>query len=208
LIFFAADSVSIFSFNLYQVPIQPGSEKSKAFFLNNGSLLLRVFMETKQILPESRMSKAIIDLLIDIPIFDSLKSDELHTIARYMTFMDFKPREVVFQEGDKGDYVCFVAAGSLTVLKKNEKGKQVIIATLNKGRSIGEMAIIDDFPRSATVKARNDTTLIILTRKGFDQILANHSTVGVKILKGISRLLSMNLRQTSSRLADYLLPLS
>ena len=127
-------------------------------------------MEIKQILPDSRISKAIIDLLIDIPIFDSLKADELRIVAKYMSFMDFKPRETVFQEGDKGDYVCFVAEGSLTVLKKNERGNQVIIATLNKGRSIGEMAVIDDFPRSATVKARNDTTLVILTRNGFDQI--------------------------------------
>lgn len=165
-------------------------------------------METKQVLPDSRMSNAIMNFLIDIPIFDSLKSDELRIVARYMNFMDFKPRETVFQEGDKGDYVCFVADGSLNVLKKNEVGKQVIIATLNKGRSIGEMAVIDDFPRSATVKARTDSTLVILTRKGFDQILSNHPNIGVKILKGISRLLSMNLRKTSSRLADYMLPLS
>ncbi|MBN1848121.1 MAG: cyclic nucleotide-binding domain-containing protein [Deltaproteobacteria bacterium] len=154
------------------------------------------------------MFNTIINFLIDIPIFDSLSSDELRIVAKYMNFMDFKPRETVFQEGDKGDYVCFVAAGSLNVLKKNETGKQVTIATLNKGRSIGEMAVIDDFPRSATVKARNDTTLVILTRKGLDLIITNHPNVGVKILKGISRLLSMNLRKTSSQLADYMLPLS
>ena len=166
-------------------------------------------MTTKQALSDNnRMSTAIIDFLIEIQIFDSLTSDELRIVAKYMNFMDFQPREIVFREGEKGDYVCFVAEGSLNVLKKNENGRQVIIASLNKGRSIGEMSVIDDFPRSATVKARNDTTLVILTRKGFDQILKVHPNIGVKILKGISRLLSMNLRKTSSQLADYMLPLS
>jgi CRP-like cAMP-binding protein len=157
---------------------------------------------------ETNLSKAVIDLLIDIPMFDSLKSDELRIISKYFNFIDFERGEVIFKEGEKGDYVCFVTKGSLDVLKKNEIGKEVVISSLSRGRSIGEMAIIDDFPRSATVKARVETTLVILTRKGFEQILDQHSVIGVKILKGISRLLSMNLRKTSSRLADYMLPLS
>ena len=166
-------------------------------------------METKQAFSDnSRMSTAIIDFLLEISIFDSLGSDELRVVAKYMNFMDFRPREIVFREGEKGDYVCFVAEGSLNVLKKNEKGRHVTIASLNKGRSIGEMSVIDDFPRSATVKAKKETTLVILTRKGFNQILEIYPNIGVKILKGISRLLSMNLRKTSSQLADYMLPLS
>lgn len=157
---------------------------------------------------DSRIADAIIDFLIDIPIFDTLNPDELKIVSKYMTFMDFKPGEIVFDEGEKGDYVCFVAEGSLNVLKKNVVGKQVVISGLTRGRSIGEMSVIDDFPRSATVKAKTKSTLIILGRKGFDQILDQHSKIGVKILKGMSRLLSMNLRKTSSRLADYMLPLS
>ena len=165
-------------------------------------------MSKNQSISETNLSKAIIDLLIDIPIFDTLNSDELKIISKYMNFMDFEPRETIFKEGEKGDYVCFVTEGSLDVLKKNEKGREVVIASLGRGRSIGEMSVIDDFPRSATVKARVKTTLIILTRKGFEQVLEQHSQIGVKILKGISRLLSMNLRKTSSRLADYMLPIS
>ena len=162
----------------------------------------------KQVISETKLSKAVIDLLIDIPMFDSLKSDELNIISKYMKFMEFNKSEIIFKEGEKGDYVCFVTKGSLDVLKNNEKGKAVVISSLGRGRSIGEMSVIDDFPRSATVKARVESTLVILTRNGFEQILDQHSVIGVKILKGISRLLSMNLRKTSSRLADYMLPLS
>lgn len=158
-------------------------------------------------LPETNLSKAVVDLLIDIPMFDQIKSDDLKILARHMNFMDFKPRETIFTEGDKGDFVCFVTKGSLDVVKANEKGKDVVIASLGRGRSIGEMAVIDEFPRSATVKAKTQSTLLILTRKGFDDLLDLHPQIGIKLLKGLARLLSMNMRKTSSRLADYMLPL-
>ncbi len=156
---------------------------------------------------ETNLSKAVIDLLIEIPMFDQIKSDDLKILARSMNFMDFQPREVIFSEGDKGDFVCFVTRGALDVVKKNEKGKEVVIATLGKGRSIGEMSIIDDFPRSATVRAKSQTTLLILTRKRFEEMLEQHPQIGVKLLKGIARFMSMNMRKTSSLLADYMLPL-
>ncbi len=83
-------------------------------------------------IPETNLSKAVIDLLIEIPMFDQIKSDDLKILARSMNFMDFQPREVIFSEGDKGDFVCFVTRGALDVVKKNEKGKEVVIATLGK----------------------------------------------------------------------------
>lgn len=163
-------------------------------------------VQTKGI-TETNLSRAIVDLLIDIPMFDQIKSDDLKVLARHMNFMDFEPREPIFLEGDKGDFVCFVTKGSLDILKKNEKGKNIVIASLGKGRSIGEMAVIDDFPRSATVKAKTQTTLLILTRKGFDQLLDQHPQIGIKLLKGLAKLLSINMRKTSSLLADHMLPL-
>ena len=120
----------------------------------------------------------------------------------------FASNELVFKEGDKGTFVCFVVDGTLNVVKESEIGESVVITALSKGRSIGEMAVIDDFPRSATVKARTNSRLILLTRKGFDLISEEHPKVGIKILKRISRLLSLNLRKTSSRLVDYMLPVS
>ncbi|MBW1774656.1 MAG: cyclic nucleotide-binding domain-containing protein, partial [Deltaproteobacteria bacterium] len=84
---------------------------------------------------------------------------------------------------------------------------KVTIATLSKGRSIGEMSVIDNTPRSATVRSLTKSILIALTLDGLNHICNEHPKVGIEILKGISRLLSMNMRKTSSRLADYMLPM-
>lgn len=164
-------------------------------------------VESKE-LSGSKMAEAIIDFLFSIPMFDTLQGDELRIVSKYMNFIDLGKDEILFKEGERGDYVCFVVEGSVDVLKGTGGGEYVVLATLPKGRSIGEMAVIDDFPRSATVRAQKSATLVILTRKGFDLILEKHPQVGVKILKGIARLLSQNLRQTSSRLVEHLLPLS
>lgn len=165
-----------------------------------------MFKKTK---PEKKVSEApsIIDFLIDLPLFDTLNGTELKIIARHMNYFELEPGEMLFREGDKGDSVCFVVNGALDVYKESAGGGDVVIATIPKRRSIGEMAIIDNTPRSASVRARTDTALVALTQKGFDQILEDHPKIGIAILKGLSRLLSMNLRKTSSRLADYLLPL-
>ncbi|UCB49415.1 MAG: cyclic nucleotide-binding domain-containing protein [Deltaproteobacteria bacterium] len=154
------------------------------------------------------MSQAIIEFLIlNIPILGTLQDKELMVIESYLNFIELTPGEIVFREGEPGDYVCFVVEGSLDVLKRSESGEDIVISTLSKGRSIGEMSVIDDLPRSASVKARTKATLLTLSRENFDYILAEHSKIGVKILKGIARLLCLNLRKTSSRLADYMLPL-
>lgn len=165
-------------------------------------------MREPQDVRESKTVESIIDFLIDIPLFDELRSSELKIIGRQMNFVEINKNETVFKEGDKGDYVCFVVNGILDVIKQSTTGRDVVIASLSTGRSIGEMSAIDDYPRSATVKARTNATLVILSRKGFELILQSYPKIGIKVLKGLARVLSMNLRKTSSQLADYVLPLS
>ncbi|MFZ5572965.1 MAG: cyclic nucleotide-binding domain-containing protein [Thermodesulfobacteriota bacterium] len=149
-----------------------------------------------------KLQERIIEFLIKIPLFDRLDATELQLIAHHMNFFEIQKNAVLFNEGDKGDYVCFIVDGQLDVIKESASGQPVVIATLSKGRTIGEMSIIDNTPRSATIKAKSDATLVSLTGKGLESILQNQPQIGIKILKGLARLLSMNMRKTSSQLAD------
>jgi CRP/FNR family transcriptional regulator, cyclic AMP receptor protein len=149
----------------------------------------------------------IADFIMDIPLFDELNSRELEIVADHMNFFEIDEDEVLFTEGDRGDYVCFVLKGSLDVVKETGvPGETVTIATITRKRSIGEMSVIDNTTRSATAIARSKTSLVALPQKSFNAILDRHPKTGIKILKGIARLMSLNMRKTSSRLADYMLP--
>lgn len=163
-------------------------------------------------LAESRTRETITDFLATFSFFDSLDEQDLALVCRHLYILDLDPGKLLFKEGDKGDCVYFVVDGELDVLKDAGSGRRagldrVLITSLVKGKSIGEMSVIDRTPRSATAKARTKATLVGLTLEDFDSICEEHPRVGIKILKGISRLLSMNMRKTSSRLADYMLPM-
>ncbi|MCP4689579.1 MAG: cyclic nucleotide-binding domain-containing protein [Desulfobacterales bacterium] len=148
----------------------------------------------------------IADFIMDIPLFDALHGKELKIVADHMNFFEIEKKEILFREGDHGDYLCFVVEGELEVIKNYSSLEDaVVIAKASQKRSIGEMSVIDETTRSATVRASTKTTLIALPKSGFDSILEENPRIGIKILKAIARLMSMNIRRTSSRLADFML---
>jgi CRP-like cAMP-binding protein len=155
------------------------------------------------------LSKAIVDFFHDLPIFSRLNADEVRLVAKHMNVLELQPGETLFEESDRGNFMCFIAHGTLEVIKKPGRSDQeVVITTLRKGQSIGEMSVVENLPRSATVKARATTKLFILSQAAFDHVLSKHYHIGIKLLKGIAILLSNNLRKTSSRLADHMLPIN
>ena len=165
-------------------------------------------MDESKIKSIGKPTRSVMNFLSRVPIFNELSFDELETVVPFMSYMQLDQGEILFKEGEHGNYVFFVAKGILDIYKKSASGGDVVIASLTKGHSVGEMSIIDTFPRSATVRTRTEAMLLIITKAGFNRILTSHPAIGIKILKGISRLLSQSLRKTSTRLVDYMLPLS
>lgn len=142
--------------------------------------------------------------LLSLPIFDNFNVDELTILAKHMSYVTLQRGEHLFLEGDKGTFMGFVVQGLLEVIKKSDNGQNVVIARLTKGNSIGEMALIDKSPRSATVIAKQPTTMVTLSDKGFDLLTEKSPILGVKVIQKIARLLSLYMRRTSSRLADLM----
>lgn len=155
------------------------------------------------------LSKAIVDFFMELPLFSRMNPEEVKLVARHMNVVELQPGQVLFQEYEQGNFMCFIESGRLEVLKQLGASQQeVLITTLGRGQSIGEMSVIEDMPRSATIRARDGARLYILSQAAFDLILNRHTNIGIKLLKGIAVLLSNNLRKTSSRLAEYMLPVS
>lgn len=161
-------------------------------------------MESKSKSHKNLLKAAIIDCLSGIAIFTDLDDTELGIVSELMHVSRFEPGDIVFAEGDPGDEVCFVVDGTLDVLKIQSGEVEKKIALKAPGGSIGEMAVIGNFSRTATVKACTDTTLLTLSRKRFDQICDEYPAIGVKVLRSIAQMLSMHLRDTSQELLEVL----
>ncbi len=142
------------------------------------------------------------EFMLTLPLFDDFSNEEVDIIARHTNYTEIKRGEYLFTEGEKGDFMCFIVRGLLEVLKKSGQGDYRTIARLGKNSTIGEMSIIDKSPRSASVIARQPSIAIILTQKGFNILTTNYPATGIIMLKKIMRLLSLNMRRTSSKLAD------
>lgn len=109
----------------------------------------------------------------------------------------FGPGEVVIQEGTKGTSAFIVLSGAVEVLKRSGD-KDILVATLGEGQVFGEMGLIEDRPRSATVKAMTELALQVISREGFNDLLQKKPSVLIPIIKSLFE----RLRQASEMLAE------
>ncbi len=141
----------------------------------------------------------------EIPLFDTLTVEESKILEKHMLYKELEPDTLVYKEGSHGSSVCFVAEGKLQVIKRNKSGQEAIIATLEKGQSVGEMAIIDGLTRSASVKALTRAKVIILKREDFNKVIDENADIAIKILKELARSLSITLRDRSADITRLML---
>jgi CRP-like cAMP-binding protein len=144
------------------------------------------------------------ELLESIPMFADLPRREVEVLARHMGAYAARPGTVVFPEGGRSPYLCFVATGMLEVLKEQREHDRRRLAVIRPGKAVGEMAFIDKQPHSASVVANTDTTLLLLTARGFEHLSEDSPRLALKLLWRLGELLSHRLRQTSGQLVDFL----
>lgn len=162
-------------------------------------------MSNTRIISGHSITEDVIKFFMNVPFFDRINSEEVNVIAKHMAFQKIDKGDILFKEDDKGTYICFIVSGTLEVhVKKRHSDEKMVLATLTRGQSIGEMAIIENLPRFATVVALEDSTMYMLSKSAFDLILTKHPHIGIKLLKGVSSILSNNLRQTSLKLAEFM----
>jgi len=134
-------------------------------------------------------------------IFSLLDDEDIENIVPFFHLVECPSKTVVFREGDPGDFIGFILSGKVEVKKQTEfKGNQLIIALLSKGAMVGELSMFDKRQRSATVEAVEDTTLLLLRNEELDALIQQYPFTGVKILKGLIRILSLRLRKATERL--------
>jgi CRP-like cAMP-binding protein len=144
-----------------------------------------------------------INTLRDEIIFYLFDDEDIDKIAPFFELRDHPAGSIIFKEGDPGDFIGFVISGKLEVKKQTEfKGNQLIIALLTKGAMVGELSMFDKRQRSATVEAVEDTSLIIFRSESMESLMQQHPYTGIKILKGLIKVLSLRLRKATERLTN------
>jgi CRP-like cAMP-binding protein len=120
-------------------------------------------------------------LISRIPLFEACSQSELARIAAIAVQIDVPDGEVLIREGEPGDLFFVLVDGSAEV----RKGKRRI-ATLGAGDFAGEIALVTDAPRTATVRTTSPVTALRATRKGFSALLETSPKIQQKVLKALA----------------------
>jgi CRP/FNR family transcriptional regulator, cyclic AMP receptor protein len=123
------------------------------------------------------------------PVFAGLPRRLLARIAVQLFEKAYGPGEAVFTEGDPGKGLFVVLDGEVEVLRETAQGPQRIV-TFGPGTAFGELALIDDLPRSATAAATTPTRLLILYRSHFEDLVAGDRGIALVVAKNLLRLLA------------------
>jgi len=122
-----------------------------------------------------------------VPLFAHLGDEELEPLAAAARERPYPRNSVIVFADDPGDALFVVAAGQVKVVLGGEDGREVILAVLGPGDFFGELALIDDQPRSAHVIAMEDARLLVLRRGDFQRALEAYPRIALGMLRALAR---------------------
>jgi len=140
-----------------------------------------------------------------IAVLQAMDSDALARLAAALEEKDYADGQTVFAEGDPGDSMYFIVKGCLRVEKRAQAtgGVSKTLAVLEAGDYFGEMALLDQKPRSAAAVAAGAARILRLSKAAFDQIRERSSGAGLSVLFAMIRTSSERIRRLSAQVVVY-----
>lgn len=142
-----------------------------------------------------------VELLRNIPLFAKLEPSKLKLLAFTAERITYEPDQVLFRQGDVGDAAYIIVDGSAKVLVDTDKG-EIEVATLARNDFVGEIAILCDVPRTATVQATAQTVTLRITKDLFFRLVAEFPEMSVEIMRELASRLEHTTQQLREALAQ------
>jgi CRP/FNR family cyclic AMP-dependent transcriptional regulator len=125
-------------------------------------------------------------LLRNLSLFSDLTEPELTVLSNSLREMHYPEGSIVFHEGDIGDFLLLIVEGKVKVVLFGEQGQETILRTMNPGTFFGELSLIDEAPRSASVVTLENSSFLQLKREVFLEVLRMHPNISLKVLRQLS----------------------
>jgi CRP-like cAMP-binding protein len=135
-----------------------------------------------------------LDMLHDAPAFSGLDRDQLALLAASVGSQSFKRGEVLFHQGSIGSVLYIVVSGQVRIYTISEGGQELTLTICKRGEFLGELALLDGLPRSASAQAMRSTTTLTLHRSAFLYTIAACPPIAAAVLEAMAA----RLRQTTA----------
>ena len=126
-------------------------------------------------------------LLLNVPIFSNLDEKQISFIATKMRNKKYLKSDIILMEDEVGDTFFIILEGSVKVTRDSEDGREVILAVLSSGNFFGEISLLDGKTRSANAIALEKTSLMILKRNDFLQLLNEIPQISISLLSELAK---------------------
>jgi CRP-like cAMP-binding protein len=138
------------------------------------------------------------ELIRDVPLLARLAEEDLRALASHGKVRSYRTGDVLFREGAPGDSLYIVIDGSVRISVASPTGDEATVALLGAGEFVGDLALLDGRPRSASAIASQPTKTLVVTRHDFSDWLSSRPLVAISLLET----LSLRVRRTDEALAD------
>ena len=145
-----------------------------------------------------------VEILKGVPIFAKIEPAKLKLIAFTGERMTFNAGQELFHQGDQGDAMYVILGGVADVLIDTDKGGQIAVAEMRKNNFVGDMAILCDVPRTATIKAREPLTTLRISKDMFYRLVAEVPQMAIEVMRELAHRLedtNQKLREATAKKA-------
>jgi CRP-like cAMP-binding protein len=141
------------------------------------------------------------EILSKVPAFANLAPRDLKEVAAIVHKREYRVGEPVFYQGDPGLGMYIVKDGEVSIAIMGKDGNEQELAVLGEGDFFGELALLDESPRSANAISKTDCTLIGFFRPDLFELIEKENTLGIKIVLKLAEIVAKRLRQTDKELS-------
>ena len=145
-----------------------------------------------------RRSKEALDSLRTIPLFAVVEDEALEALADLLIERRVPKHQTIVEEGLPGDYMYVIRDGQVKVTKLSGDGREKILELLGPGDFFGEMSLLDNAERSASVKSLTETRILALSRKDFLKELRRNPDLAMAVIQELTRRVRQMDEQASS----------
>lgn len=122
------------------------------------------------------------EFLARVPIFANCTAEEIAAVAAVAQQSYFQPGQIIVTQGTPGQAFYLILSGRVEILRDSKS-----LGAFGAGDFFGEMSLLDQAPRSATIKALEDTSCLMLSSWDFKALLERHPSIAIKLLEVLSR---------------------
>ena len=163
-------------------------------------LLRALYGNEHQPLATQKKKREDLDIVGNVPLFRDLDVLELGEVAEILIKEKFEADKNIFSEGDPGDKFYIILKGEVEVFKKVSETKVEVLATLHPGDYFGEMSLIDNAPRSASVRTKGEMVALTIFKPNFEILMKASDSISAKIYRFFVQTFSQRLRETDDKI--------